>query len=71
MKKNNELQALSNFATNLTLEVRELLYDDKRKKAKYYLLKNGASIGPPLDFSHMNTFMLGISKGRTHKINLT
>jgi hypothetical protein len=39
MEKNNELQALSNFATNLTLEVRELLYDDKRKKSKVLLVK--------------------------------
>jgi len=68
MEKNNELQALSNFATNLTLEVRELLYDDKRKKAKYYLLKNGTSIGPPLDFSHMNVFMLGISQAERIKL---
>lgn len=60
-----ELESLQNAATPLSLEVHEKWTDDKRRKVKrFYLTLNGSSISPVLDYSNLNHFILGFTKGR-------
>ena len=56
----NELEALQNAANliNATVMV-EHYYQDSRKKPKYYLVYNGCSESPVLDYVHLNEFIGG------------
>lgn len=54
-------QALQNFADKFELTVKNYFFEDKRKKEKFILVKNGRSISPPFSYSEMNIFLLGIN----------
>ena len=60
-----ELESLQNAATPLSLEVHEKWTDDKRRTVKFFFLTlNGKIISPVLDYSNLNHFILGFTKGR-------
>ena len=55
-----EIEALQNFADTLGMKVHERYFDDKRRTAKkYFLMRDGHSVSPTLDYENLNHFMLG------------
>jgi hypothetical protein len=62
-----EIQALQNHCDSIPLDglkVYEKYHEDKRKTVKmFFLVLNGTSISPVLDYENMNHFILGFSKG--------
>lgn len=66
MKNQTELQSLQNAVNSSKIEglnVYEKYTQDKRKTVKMFFLQMGTcSIGPVLDYSNMNHFILGFSK---------
>ena len=65
---NQELTALQNFADNFELKVKLFFIEDKRKKTKYCLTKNDFFISPPLNYSELNNFLLGIDRCKKYNI---
>ena len=63
----NKKQALQNFADNFGLKVNDYLPNDRRKKQKYFLTKNGTSISPKLDYNGINHFLLGMLAAEKNK----
>ena len=63
MENLKELQALQNFADKFSLVVKTHFFEDKRKRNKYLLVNETTkcSISPPLDYTEMNYFLLGIN----------
>lgn len=60
-----EQEALQNFADKLGLVVNQFNSVDKRKtKKKYFLVLDGVSISPVLDYTNLNHFMLGFHKAK-------
>lgn len=60
-----ELESLQNFADKLGLVVHQFNSVDKRKtKKKYFLVLDGVSISPVLDYTNLNHFMLGFHKAK-------
>ena len=68
MKKEAELEALTNMANNIHvhgLTISEKYFEDKRKKVAMYFLKLGnCTLSPVLDYDNMNHFMLGFLKAK-------
>jgi len=67
METTTKKQALQNFADNFGLEVNDYLSNDRRKKQKYFLTKNGTSISPKLDYNGINHFLLGMLAAEKNK----
>lgn len=63
----HQLEALQNAvnSANLTgLSIQQKYSEDRRKTTpQFYLVYNGGSISPTLDYNTMNHFILGFSKG--------
>lgn len=64
----NEQQHLQNFADKFNLQVHKKFTQDKRKKQRYFLVKNGISVSPVFDYHEMNCFLNGIYNSIKHKI---
>ena len=66
-----EIQALQNAADSVKLpglQVHAKIFEDKRKSKKYFLQYGKNTLSPVLDYSNMNSFILGIIRAK--KINL-
>lgn len=59
-----QLQALQNFAKNITSMFNINIYksEDKRKKDLFYLTYFGTCKSPKLNYLEMNTFLLGFNR---------
>ena len=56
----NEITSLQNAANDLELlVVKHEQYDKRKTKNKYFAVKNGISVSPPLDYMGLNSFLLG------------
>jgi len=55
-----EIETLQNFADTLGMKVHEKYFDDKRRTTKkYFLMLDGHSVSPVLDYENLNQFMNG------------
>ena len=65
METTAQLNALNNAVVSMNLkglEVRQYIQHDNRKKTgKFFLILNGTSISPILNYNEMNHFILGMS----------
>ena len=65
METTAQLNALNNAVVSMNLkglEVRQYIQHDNRKKTgKFFLILNGTSISPILNYNEMNPFILGMS----------
>ena len=62
-----EIQALQNAADSVKLpglQVHEKTFEDKRKSKKYFLQYGKNTLSPVLDYSNMNSFILGINRAK-------
>ena len=66
METTTQLEALNNAVVSMNLEgleVRQYIQHDNRKKiGKFFLILNGTSISPTLNYDNMNHFILGMIK---------
>lgn len=66
METATQLEALNKAVVNMNLEgleVRKYIQHDNRKKiGKFFLILNGTSISPTLNYDNMNNFILGMMK---------
>lgn len=66
METTAQLNALNNAVVSMNLEgleVRQHIQHDNRKKiGKFFLILNGTSISPTLNYDNMNHFILGMIK---------
>ena len=66
METTTQLEALNNAVVSMNLEgleVRQYIQHDNRKKiGKFFLILNGTSINPTLNYDNMNHFILGMMK---------
>jgi hypothetical protein len=66
---NSQLDALNNAVNSAPidgLKIHHKYFEDKRKRTpKFFLMLNGASISPVLDYTNMNHFILGLGRGVT------
>lgn len=63
MEAISELQALQNSADWLNIIVKEWHTQDKRKTyKKYFLVNDGVTISPVLDYDQLNHFLLGMHR---------
>ena len=71
METTTQLEALNNALVSMNLkglEVRQYIQHDNRKKiGKFFLILNGTSISPTLNYDNMNHFILGM--GAMQRIN--
>ncbi len=70
MTTKHELTALQNSIEyyDIKAEVKLFFENDKRKKPKFVLTKNGSFISPKLDYTKMNHFLLGIGSSKKHNL---
>ena len=64
---NHELTALQNAADSVKLpglQVHAKIFEDKRKSKKYFLQYGSRTLSPVLDYSNMNSFILGIIRAK-------
>lgn len=62
-----EIQALQNAADSVKLpglQVHAKIFEDKRKSKKYFLQYGKNTLSPVLDYSNMNSFILGINRAK-------
>ena len=62
-----EIQALQNAADSVQLsglQVHAKIFEDKRKSKKYFLQYGSRTLSPVLDYSNMNSFILGIIRAK-------
>ena len=62
-----EIQALQNAADSVKLpglQVHAKIFEDKRKSKKYFLQYGNRTLSPVLDYSNMNSFILGIKRAK-------
>lgn len=63
-----ELQSLQNFADNFGLTVKKRIDQDKRKKTKYWLIKNSLVVSNSFTYNEMNIFLLGIQRAKKFEL---
>ncbi|WP_439132404.1 hypothetical protein [Polaribacter sp.] len=70
MDSNPELTALQNSINHFKIkgEIKLFFDQDKRKKTRFILTKEDISISPPLNYSQMNMYLLGIWHSKKHKL---
>ena len=62
-----EIQALQNAADSVKLpglQIHAKIFEDKRKSKKYFLQYGNRTLSPVLDYSNMNSFILGINRAK-------
>ena len=73
METITQLEALNNAVVSMNLEglkVRQYIQHDNRKKiGKFFLILNGTSISPTLNYDKMNHFILGMGTMQRLTIN--
>jgi hypothetical protein len=73
METIKQLEALNNAVVSMNLEgleVRQYIQHDNRKKiGKFFLILNGTSISPILNYDNMNHFILGMRTMQNLTIN--